>query len=189
MGDALFSGDPAKQVTSQYYYNGAGDVVAVTDLDSAIRAIQMIQEQGEGSRQGTIYDAERELCHYYRFQQLILGRYYIIDKNNPLNSDEPDKPTGKTFKVDWDEVYPMLKNANLSDYPEESELHAKALEFQQAYSMFLADLETSFNGRPEALIPAVHNMFRIRELATQLIRNPIPGRNHAHGAPIFRIDQ
>jgi YD repeat-containing protein len=189
MGASLFSGDPAKQVTQQYYYNGSGEVVVVTDLDSAIRAIQMIQEQGEASRQGTIYDAERKLCHYYRFQQLILGRYYVIDKNDPLNSDEPDNPTGESFTVDWDAVYPLLKNARLSDYPKDSELHANAVEFQQTYSLFLAELETSFNGQPETLIVAVHKMFRIRELATQLIRNPIPGRNDVHGAPIFRIDQ
>jgi len=188
MGAEMFSGDAAKQVSSQYYYNGAGEIIQVSDLNSAIRAIQVIQEQGEGSRQDTIYDAERELCHYYRFQQLKLGQYYVIDKSDPLGSDLPDQPTGETFTVEWAEVYPILENAKTADFPEGSALHANAQEFQQVYSLFLAELETAFNGKPETLIPAVHNMFRIRELATQLIRNPIPGSNPvAHGAPIFKI--
>ncbi|MEA5538647.1 ferritin-like protein [Limnoraphis robusta Tam1] len=66
MGDALFCGDPKKQVTPEYYYDGAGEIIPVTDLRSAVRALRVIQEQGEGSRHGTIYDAERELSHYQK---------------------------------------------------------------------------------------------------------------------------
>ena len=185
MRDDLFCGDPSKQITPEYYYDGAGDIIPVTDLRSAIRALKVIQEQGEGSRSGTIYDAERELCHYYRFQQLELGQYYVVDKNNPLNSDQPDHPTGETFTVDWDAVYPVLPNATLSDYPEGSEVYIKAQEFQKAYHQFLAQIEFSFNGHPEKLLPAVGGMFRLRNLATSLIRNPIPGNEDFNAAPIY----
>lgn len=190
MGDALFCGDRSKQITPDYYYNGAGDIIPVDDLDSAIRALRVIQEQGEGSRQGTIYDAERELCHYYRFQQLELGQYYIVNKENPLESDQPDHPTGDTFTVDWEAVYPILENAKLSDYPAGSEVYTQAQAFQQAYSQFLAQIEFSFNGHPDKLIPAVGGMFRLKELANNLVRNPIPGRDDgAHAAPIYRPDK
>ncbi|MEA5470609.1 ferritin-like protein [Spirulina sp. 06S082] len=189
MGDALFCGDPNKQITPEYYYNGAGEVIPVTDIRSAIRALKVIQEQGEGSRIGAIYDAERELSHYYRFQQLELGQYYVVDKNNPLESDEPDRPTGGTFTVDWDAVYPVLENAKLEDYPQGTEVYTHAQEFQQAYSQFLAQLEFSFNGHPDKLLPAVGGMFRLKELANSLIRNPIPGRQDGcHAAPIYRLD-
>ena len=185
MGDDLFCGDPNKQITPEYYYDGAGDIIPVTDLRSAIRALRVIQEQGEGSRHGAIYDAERELCHYYRFQQLELGQYYVVDKNNPLNSDQPDHPTGETFTLDWDAVYPVKTNARLSDYPEGSELYNAAQEFQKAYSHFLAQIEFSFNGHPEKLLPAVGGMFRLRDLANSLIRNPIPGMDSVNAAPIY----
>ncbi|MEM9922714.1 MAG: ferritin-like protein [Cyanobacteria bacterium P01_D01_bin.50] len=188
MGDDLFCGDANKQITREYYYDGAGEIVPVTDLRSAIRALKVIQEQGEGSRTGAIYDAERELCHYYRFQQLKLGQYYVVDKNNPLESDQPDLPTGETFTVDWDAVYPVLDNAKLSDYPEASELYTRAEEFQQAYSQFLAQIEFAFNGNPQELLPAVGRMFRLKELGTSLIRNPIPGRDGVNAAPIYRLD-
>lgn len=185
MGDALFCGDPNKQITREYYYDGAGEIVPVYDLRSAIRALRVIQEQGEGSRHGTIWDAERELCHYYRFQQLALGQYYVIDKEDPENSDQPDHPTGDTFTVDWDAVYPILEDAKLENYPQGTELYTAAQEFKQAYHQFLAQIEFSFNGHPEKLLPAVGGMFKLRDLATLLIRNPIPGMDGVNAAPIY----
>jgi hypothetical protein len=185
-GQNLFCGDQKKQITREYYYDGAGEIIPVYNLKDAKRALNVIQEQGEGSRQGTIYDAERELCHYYRFQQLKLGRYYTINKNDPLKSDLPDHPTGKTFTVDWDAVYPVLENAKLSDYPADSELYTAGQQFQQAYAHFLAQIEFSFNGNPEKLLPAVGGMFKLRDLANRLIRNPIPGKDGVNAAPIYR---
>jgi len=167
------------------YYDGAGEIIPVYNLKDAKRALKVIQEQGEGSRQGTIYDAERELSHYYRFQQLKLGQYYTINKDDPLKSDLPDHPTGKTFTVDWDAVYPVLENAKLSDYPQDSELYAARQQFQQAYAHFLAQIEFSFNGHPETLLPAVGGMFKLRDLANLLIRNPIPGKDGVNAAPIY----
>ncbi|ELS33672.1 MULTISPECIES: ferritin-like domain-containing protein [Pseudanabaena] len=189
MGDALFCGNPDRQITPQYYYNGGGDIIPVTDLNSAIKALKVIQEQGEGSRAGAVYDAERQISHYFRFQQLLLGQFYVVDSDDPTNSDLPDHPTGKSFTVDWDAVYPLKCNAKLSDYkPEDSELYAAAQEFQQSYSNFLAEIEYAFDGHPEALIPAVGGMFRLKEQANLLIRNPIPSLEGVNAAPIFRLD-
>jgi Ferritin-like len=188
MGDSLFCGDPQRQITNEYYYNGAGNIVPVTDLNSAILALTIIQDQGEGSRVGTIFDAERELSHYYRFQQLNLGQYYVIDKDDDEKSDEPNCPTGLTFTVDWDAVYPIKSNAKLSNFAEGSELYVAAQEFQSAYSKFLAEIEYAFDGHPETLIPAVGGMFRLKEQANLIIRNPLPGADGINAAPIFRLD-
>ncbi|MEH2066706.1 MAG: ferritin-like protein [Nostoc sp.] len=188
-GSDLFCGDPKRQITPEYYYNGGGDIIPVTDLRSAIRALKVIQDQGEGSRSGTIYDAERELAHDYRFQQILKGQYYTIDKDDPTKSDEPDNPTGAHFTVDWNAVYPIKDNAKLSDYPQGSEVQAAASEFQSAYSRFLADIQYAFDGHPEHLIPAVGGMFRLKEQANNLMRNPIPGSPEVHAAPVFRLDQ
>lgn len=186
-GDALFCGDPKLQITPEYYYNGGGDIIEVTDLRSAIRAIRIIQEQGEGSRIGAIYDAEREMAHFYRFEQLTQSKFYTINHDDPLESDSPHKPSGESLKVNWDEVYPIKTNATLADYPE-GELRQAAVAFQKEYSKFLAEIEASFTGEREKLIPAVGAMFRLKELAAQLIRNPIPGNAEGlHGAPVFRV--
>lgn len=179
MGDALFSGDPAHQVTKEYFYSGGGECIAVTDLASAEAAIRLISEQGEGYG-GRIYGEQRELAHYYRFEQLMLGRYY-------LTGDEPGQPTGPAFSVDWDSSYPIKQDARLADYPAGSELSDAAIAFNHAYADFLRLLTEAFTGRPDLLIEAVTVMFRLRDLMTQLIHNPIPGLDGVNAAPTFEM--
>ncbi len=178
-GEELFVGDPARQVTPEYYYSGGGEVVPVTDMDSALAAIRLIGEQGEGLG-GAIYDYEGELAHYYRFKQLLHGRYY-------QKGDGPDDPTGPPLDIDWEAVYPIKKNVRLDDYREASELHAAAVEFNRQYANLLSLLTEAYTGRPELLIEAVSEMFRLRDGMTSLIRNPIPGADGLTAAPTFEL--
>ena len=62
----IFTGDQARQVTHDL---GIEELVAITDLDSALAAIEVIVEQGEGTTQ-TPTDDEGELAHYYRFAEI-----------------------------------------------------------------------------------------------------------------------
>jgi len=175
----LFTGDPARQVTAEYFYSGGGTPVKVTSLDTALEALSLIAAQGEG-RGGGIYDDGGELAHYYRFQQLKLGRYY-------QKGDKPGQPAGPEFKVDWTAAYPVMKNASLGDYPPDSELLAAALRFNETYAGFLAFLTGAFTGQPELLLDAVPWMFRLRDDMERLIKNPVPGRPGVHAAPTFEV--
>lgn len=179
MGDSLFSGDPARQVTSEYYFSGGGEVVPVTDITSACRALDLIAGQGEGFG-ASIYDREHELAHYYRFEQLTLGRFYQA-------GDKPGAPTGPSLTVDWDASYPIKTNATLADLPDGSEVRAAAGAFNRAYAEFLALLTRAYTGQPSLLIEAIGEMFRLRDLMLRLIRNPIPGVPHTNAAPTFEM--
>jgi hypothetical protein len=180
-GDALFCGDPKRQITPEYYYSGGGDIVPVMSMESAKQALNLIIAQGEGHG-GAIEDEEGEISHYYRFQQLHLGQYY-------QQGDAPGKPTGERFTVDWDAVYPMKTNAKLIDYyPKDSALYAVARDFNTAYFRFLKQLEEAFTGHPEVLIPAVGGMFCLRDKATALVRNPMPTMEKWHAAPTFEVN-
>jgi len=179
LGDGLFVGDHARQVTKEYFYSGGGAVVPVTDLESARAAIELISEQGEGFG-GGIYDSEHEIAHYYRFRQLQLGRYYRA-------GDRPDHPTGPPIQVDWDAVYPIKTDVRLADYPADSEVRLAALEFNKSYADFLGVLTHAYLGRPGLLLGAVSDMFRLREQMTRLIHNPIPGLDQVNAAPTFEI--
>ena len=175
----LFCGDPALQVGPEYFYSGGGAVIPVTDLDSARRALHFIAAQGEGLDSG-IYDADGELAHYYRFQQLQLGRYYQA-------GDQPDAPSGPPLGVTWDDVYKVKVNARLADYPPRSELAGAARNFNAGYRAFLALLTEAFNGQPGLLQDAVCDMFRLRDGFNRLVRNPLPGSDGLHAAPTFEI--
>jgi hypothetical protein len=178
-GRELFTGDPGRQITPEYFYSGTGEAIRVTDLGSALDALDVVASQGEGLG-GGIYDGVSELAHYYRFQQLQLGRYY-------QKGDEPDRPTGPEFETDWTAVYPVLKNARLDDYPQGSELYRAAREFNRTYADFLEFLTRAFSGQPELLLDAVPRMFRLRNSIARLIKNPVPGRPGVHAAPTFEF--
>ncbi|MDJ0590625.1 MAG: ferritin-like protein [Pleurocapsa sp. MO_226.B13] len=196
LGDDLFCGDPAKQVTPEYYYNGGGEIIPVTNLTSAIRALREIQEQGEGSGKERIYDGDRELSHYYRFQQLLLnedgdenyGQYYVIDREDPEKSDKPGHPTGDKFKVDWDAVYPIKENIKLNDFTTGSEVYEAAKKFQSDYAKFMKQLESAFNGHPQVLIPAVGAMCGLKYQAERLVKNSLTDSDGVHAAPVYRLD-
>jgi hypothetical protein len=176
-GETIFTGDPARQATPEYFYSGGGEIIPVTNRDTAIRALTLIAEQGEGLG-GGIYDAEDELAHYYRFEQLKLQRYY-------QPGDQPGTPTGPPLTVDWQAAYPVKEDPRLRDYPKDSELRAAATEFNEQYASFLATLTKAYNGQPGLLLEAVWEMFRIRDTMTRLIRNPIPGRPGLNAGPTF----
>lgn len=177
----VFVGDKSRQVTPEYYYSGGGDIVPVYDLDSAKQAIRLISEQGEGF-EGGIFDYEGELAHYYRFQQLKLGKYYH-------KGDKADEPTGEALKVDWEAVYPIKTNAKMEDYPKDSELYAANLKFNQYYKNFMDKINTAFNGKPETLIPAIGGMFIIKQMAYEIIKNPVPGSEGMNATPTFEVDK
>lgn len=179
MGDSLFAGNPNRQVTREYFFSGGGQVIPVTDVSSACRALDLIAGQGEGFG-GGIYDAEGELSHYYRFQQLTLGRFY-------QPGDRPNEPTGPPVNVSWDASFPIKTNVTLADYPEGSELRSAAESFNRAYAEFLAFLTRAYTGEPALLAEAIGDMFRLRDLINQLIRNPIPGLPGTNAAPTFEV--
>lgn len=178
---ALFVGDRSRQVSSEYYYAAGGKLLTVTDLASARAAIRLIAEQGEGHGL-SIYDREGELSHYYRFEQLLLGRYY---RKAGATADLPGKPTGPALNVEWDAVYPIKKNVHLEDYEAGSELRAAAVAFNEAYAGLLRLLTAAYTGQPRLLLDAVPSMYRVRDRLDVLLRNPLPGAGGLHAAPTF----
>ncbi|XXY82517.1 ferritin-like protein [Sorangium sp. So ce295] len=177
-GETIFVGDRGRQITPEYYYSGGGELLPVVDLASARRAIRLIMEQGEGT-ESSIYDREKELSHYYRFEQLTQGRYY-------QPGDQPGQPTGPAFTVDWKGAYPIKTDVKLAELPAGSELHDMAVAFNRAYAKFLETLTRAYNGEPALLMSAVPQMFEFRNLITQLIRNPLPNSEFT-AAPTFEL--
>ncbi len=174
----VFTGDPAKQATSEYYYSGGGELIPVYGLEGAKAAITLISEQGEGYVRN-VYDEEGELAHYYRYDQLKRGRYY-------QPGDAPHRPSGPALTVDWDATYQIKRNPRIKDYGD-TELRAAAIAFNQSYAQFLALLTKAYNGQPHLLLDAVPQMFGLREKIAQLMRNPIPGKEGVNAAPTFEV--
>lgn len=180
-GKTIFTGNIEHQITNEYYYSGGGGVIVVHDLATACEAIELIMGQGEGFDQG-IFDQQGEIAHYYRFKQLELGQFY-----HP--GDRPDMPTGEKFEVDWDAVYPVIENPKLAHFKNSAQLYGAAELFNDDYKAFLEILQRAFSGERTLLLNAVCGMFRLKDYATQLIRNPIASGGDHNGGPTFEIDQ
>jgi hypothetical protein len=177
---ALFSGDPARQVGPDYYYAGGGAAFPVSDLASAQRALKEIVEQGEGDMR-SMFDEDSDLAHYYRFKELKHGRSYLA-------SDDFDKPTGAPVDVDYASVVPMIANPRSDEYADDAGLGAANAAVNRTWSELLLQIEAGFNGTPAALLPAVANMFKLRDQMLVLLANPFPGDGGRNAGPTFDWD-
>ncbi|MEN8213601.1 MAG: ferritin-like protein, partial [Pseudomonadota bacterium] len=68
MGAAkLFCGDPGLQIESdETQYAGSGRIIPVSDLESALAALDEIMHQGEGLNHGAIWDGDHSMFHRER---------------------------------------------------------------------------------------------------------------------------
>ncbi len=171
----VFSGDPARQVTpAMLEYNGSGQVIAVTDLTSALAAIDEIEEQGEGATPKEVWDGDRdmfhpereEVAHFFRYQEILKGRSY-------RRGDTPTTgPTGAAFEVDWTAVYPMRDNPRTSDYAPGTPVREKMDAFNLLCSDVLRALHRAFNGEPAQMVASLSGMRELEALARELMQMP-----------------
>lgn len=180
-GENLFSGDKAKQVNPKYYFSAGGDLTEIVSLETALAAIELIATQGEGYTD-EVHDVQGELAHYYRFEQITRGRYY-------LQGNKPHQPQGKDFPRDYSAVFPIKKNAKIADYQGCPEIERQARLFNGCYKQFLQRLNQAFNGKPEIFRDdsLYAEMYQLKREMEYLIRNPLPETGE-NAAPTFQMD-
>jgi hypothetical protein len=170
--DALFSGDPGRQVTPELAYRGGGHVVPVVDLATALDALDQIVDQGEGTAHHEVWDGERdmydagraEVGHYFRFLELKLGRRF-----QPGDTPEGG-PTGESVPVDWEGVHPMRPNPRTTDHDPDSPVRDAQDTFNLNYCQLLQQLEVALNGQPGRLAASVGTMYALKRQAVHLMQ-------------------
>lgn len=175
LGEAnLFCGDAARQVTDQHFYSGGGRIIPVVNLATSLAAQEEIVEQGEGAAHSRVWDGDSDVfhperdqvAHYYRFQELKLGRRY-------RRADTPRSgPTGDPIAIDWDGVRPMRTNPRTANHVAGSPIRLAQEEFNHSYCALLQSLEEAFNGAPQMLGAAIGAMYTIKALAQGLMQMP-----------------
>lgn len=181
--EKVFTGDFTKQVGPEHFWGGGGQITKVNNLMTAKKAIELIIVEGEGDNYSIYEDPKsEELSHYYRFQQLKLGKYY-------KKHDVPGVPSGPKIDVDFtlDGVYKIKTNCRLQDCEGNEELEENILKFNQFYKKLLFNLTTAFNGQPNLLEPAIYDMTTIRNLIGEIMGNPLPNQSKLMAAPTFEI--
>jgi ferritin-like protein len=173
LGNAIFTGDPKLQVSGWF---PPDQLFPITNAKSAAEAIDVIIEQGEGTSTMPV-DVDGEYAHYYRFAQVVEGRYLVVD---------PRVPNGFSYsgvKIPFDPggVYPMIDNPTLVPLPRNSLVARIADQFDETYTCLLNSLQATFSGEPKELDTAIGVMYTLRLLAEQLMTMRIPGRRKNAG--------
>ncbi|MEU1232389.1 ferritin-like protein [Streptomyces sp. NPDC005828] len=169
--DQVFTGDPARQVAAGPFAHTSGRLAPVTDLRTALAALEEIVEQGEGAARADVWDGDTDLLHpetkavshFYRFQELAAGRRY-------QPGDTPQSgPTGETVTVDPAGIQPVRPNQQLADHPEGHAIRTAQEAFNQTYCKMLQMLEQAFNGNPAMLGTSVGTMYAAKGQAQSLM--------------------
>jgi hypothetical protein len=170
----VFYGDPSRQVLDEHLYGGSGRIIPVDNLATAITALKEIVEQGEGADHVQVWDGDQdmfhperdEVGHYYRFQELQLGRRY-------RRGDTPQSgPTGEAISIDWNGVQPMQRNPRTAHHAPGSAIRTAQDAFNDAYCRLLHRLDGAFDGRPQGLADAIPIMFDLKAQAQTLMHLP-----------------
>jgi len=179
LGDSIFTGDPALQVTGWF---PSGELFPVTGVDSASRAINIIIEQGEGTST-TPTDPEGLNAHYYRFSEIVVGRRLVPNANTPMGYSY----TGLPIPFDPDGVWPMVDNPSRVRLPKGSLVARYAEDFDETYTTLLNAIHATVNGEPKQLDVAIGVMYQLRVQALLLLRTPIPNQDGLNAGPRWRF--
>ena len=158
----IFTGDPLKQLTA-----GFTDLIAVTDVDSAVQAINLIVEQGEGTTTSPL-DPQDLPAHYYRFAEIYYGKT-LIKNLNPRPGEPAFVYGGEPIPFNPQGVTPLVTNPAASQYPAGSQASDTNNNFNFTYTSMLKSLHQVFNGQPDRIAPAVQLMESMRLQARYLM--------------------
>jgi hypothetical protein len=169
----IFTGDPARQLRVGFVeLQDAG----VTDQASALAAIDMIVEQGEGTRTNPL-DPEGEFAHYYKFAEIYHGRKLVPNPDLAAAAQAPWVFEGHRIVFEPDGVHPVIVNPTRAAYADHPYLQDLNATFNRGYSDLLRKLHRVFNGAPDWLGPALLGMQALKQQAQLLMtQEVVPGQ-------------
>ena len=156
---------PSHCITGQHQITRGDWLFAVCDKDDALRAIQLIKEQGEGTSQSPC--AGDKMAHYYAFAEVFHGRKLI---------EHPER--GWVYEG-AEVAFPEVRNVPPvppGGYPDATQA------FDKVYSNMLRHLEATWNGEPSRIGRAISAMHELTDCAEVLMDTPLPGGD-GHYAP------
>jgi hypothetical protein len=151
------------QLTTENYCGGAGTLIEVTDLESALAAIGEIVREGEGVA---------------RFSEIRAGRYYRPGQV------AGDVPAGDILPVDWHAVQPMVPDPAAQAY-HGTWAYPPMMAFNAAWTALVDTVYRGFNGEPMLLREAVPGMYELKYQAISLLNLPSPAEPGRTLGPAF----
>jgi hypothetical protein len=160
----IFTGDPKRQLTRGF---GPLRTIHVHNLPTAIEAIDLIVEQGEGTKTSPL-DPAHQPAHYYRFSEIYFGKLLIPNPDHSSGAPE-FVYGGSTVALDPAGVWPVVTNPNEAMYPPGSLARNLNDTFNYTYTALLKSMQLVFNGQPERLSAAVGLMESMKSQAMMMM--------------------
>ncbi|MFT5161593.1 MAG: hypothetical protein ACI9FJ_000158 [Alteromonadaceae bacterium] len=178
LGDDIFTGDRARQMVNHRWFP-ENVLWAVTNVETAVAALELIVLQGEGSGCSPL-DPENQLAHYYRFAEIYHGRRLVKDPS----ADMGWSYTGEPIPLNEAGIYNLIENAKAADYEPDSVGRRYADQTNYTYSSLLNNLHQTFNGKPELIDQAMGVMYEFRLSVQKMVTLKLKCGSHA--APPFQ---
>jgi hypothetical protein len=186
LGDQAFRGDPGRQVVAPRWFP-ADRLFPIRDARTAVRALTLVTEEGEGTATSPI-DPDGDIAHYYRFAGIRRGRRLVVD---------PDVAQGFSFSGEpyhFDEagVWPLTPNQRHGDLDADSEAWFAVRRFRLVFTRLLDALARTVDGDPDHLDAAMGVMFELKLAGQVLVTLPVRRTGvdtGPHAGPVFaRLD-
>jgi hypothetical protein len=166
LGDKGFVGKPERQVVDNTWFPRT-QLFAIHDVESAVRGLNIIVQQGEGTSDNPL-EADGQPAHYYRFAEIFSGRRLLPDPT----VEEKYSYSGAPIPFDPTGIWDMALNPKVENYAAGSTARAYAERFNGVYTNLLNSLHATFNGDPRHLSAAIAGMYELRLAADALIEIP-----------------
>jgi hypothetical protein len=138
--------------------------IIVTDKKTAVRAIEIIIDQGEGTPKSPMEIDGDAPAHYYRFQQIVMGKKLI-----PAPGQTPPWVYGgDAISLNSAGVYRVPTNPSRTNYTTKAQLIVCDT-FNYTYTSLLHCLHKMFNGQPEQLRRAIGLMMSLKSQAKAMM--------------------
>ena len=160
-GEGLFSHPSSPQITSF-------PVNPITDVASAVAAITLIREQGEGTPQSPLA-SPNTFAHYYRFESLARGMALVTTAAGVAEFD----PRLPIVVDDIQDVIQMVDNPGQADLSQDRMATQLADEFDASYRRLLDKLHDAVNGDPSKIAATIAMMAGLSDLAGELLQHQI----------------
>jgi rubrerythrin len=168
LGDGIFTGDVNRQVIVDAGFPSQ-QLFAVTNVETAVRALQQVVREGEGTETLPL-DDEGEPAHFYRFQEIDRGHRLVPDSS----VEQGFSFTGAEIPFDPNAVFDIPDNPKAADYASGSQERAKVDSFNVAYSDMLRALQRTFDGDPPHISEALFLMGLLRRVAREVVSTTDP---------------
>lgn len=168
LGDGIFTGSVSRQVVVDAGFPSQ-QLFEITNVETAVRALQWIVKEGEGTK--TIpFDDENEPAHYYRFEEIVRGRQLV---KNP-QAENGYSYTGAELQFDPAGVWDFPDSAKAADYAAGTPERDKVDAFNRSYSDLLRSLQLTFDGDPVQIEQSLFLMGRVRRIAADVVATTDP---------------